>query len=90
MRDTSPKFNWKSHASIDFRSCSASGRSTCICGTDYIFSVPNGTSNNWRLDLSITNRFVTGSYVMGIKDLYYDDQIITGNKNFSLPVVSVK
>lgn len=89
MRDPSPTFNWKSHASIDFRPCSASGRSTCICGTDYIFSVPNGTSNNWRLDLSITNRFVTGSYVMGIKELYYDDQIITGNKNFSLPVVSV-
>lgn len=90
MRDAKGHFNWKAHGSVDIDPCSASGRSTFVSGTDYIFSVPQGTPNNWQLESAITSRIISCEAVFGIKKTNYFDRLHKKKISFVLPEVPVK
>ncbi len=90
MRDASGHFNWKSHASVDINPCSASARSTFVCGTDYILSVPQGTPNEWTLQSVVTTRLVSCYAVFGPVKTQYYDKTHKKSISFALPEVPVK
>lgn len=90
MRDASGYYNWKAHGFTDFKPCSASARSTFVCGTDYILSVPQGTPNKWELESVLTTRLVSCYSAFGkVKTKYYDNAK-TKTISFVMPEVPVK
>lgn len=90
MRDAKGHFNWKAHGSVDIDPCSASGRSTFVCGTDYIFSVPKGTPNKWNLKSDITTRVISCNFVFGAKKTSRTDKYHHEDISVTLPEVPVK
>lgn len=92
LRDAVGKYSFFSHAQVDFEDCCLAARTTFTCGTDYIFSVPQGTPNTWRLDFNSIVRRVSCYGVANVrhpKTKYYDSNI-QKSKLIQLPEVPVK
>ncbi len=91
MRDAAGKYSFFSHAQVDFEDCCLAARSTFKCGTDYIFSVPQGTPNTWRLDFNSILRRVScyGVANVGHPKTKYLDFNIHYSKLIKLPEVPV-
>ncbi len=88
LRDASGTHKAGVHGFTEITPSSLSGRETMICGTDYIFSVPENCQNSWTLDYWVRLRrreFYSAFGPVKIDQYSYRHRT---TKTFALPMVN--